>query len=103
MAGQAIKADIAVLGEKCVSLDSKIRAAHTRLDKYELDVKEDLKGIAADVKDMSAKIDGVTAFTNRAKGYIGALILLSAFLGGSTATNATGTILKFIERVVRLQ
>ncbi len=60
--------------EKIGALDAKVTAAHGRVDKLELMLREDLKEIMSDLKE-------IHAYMNRGKGWAAALMLLAGTSG----------------------
>lgn len=66
-------ADLSI-SEKIGALSAKVSAAHSRVDKLEQGIREDLREINSEVKEIAAHM-------NRAKGWAAALMLLSGVLG----------------------
>jgi len=62
------------MSERLGILDAKVSAAHTRVDKLELVIRDDLKGIREDLKELNA-------YMHRGRGWAGAMIFLSGLLG----------------------
>lgn len=62
------------IAEKIGILSAKVSAAHSRVDKLESGIREDLKEINLEVKELAGHM-------NRAKGWAAALMLLSGVLG----------------------
>ncbi len=60
--------------EKIGALDAKVSAAHSRLDKLELMLREDLKEMKGDLKDLHA-------YMNKGKGWAAAMMLLAGTSG----------------------
>lgn len=65
--------------EKVVSLEGKASAAHTRIDKLETAILDDLKEIKKELKD-------VVGWMNRGKGWAAATLVLSGIVGGVIST-----------------
>lgn len=65
---------VATLHERLVSLTDKADAAHRRVDKMELIVREDMREIKKELQYISAHI-------NRSKGWAAAALLLAGVLG----------------------
>lgn len=66
------------LFEKVVSLEGKTSAAHSRLDKLETGIRDDLKEIKNELKE-------VAAYINKGKGLYAASVVVSGILGGICA------------------
>ncbi len=64
------------LREKIGVLTAKVDAAHDRIDKIQLLIREDLKEIKTDLKELNA-------YMHHRKGWNAAVILLSGFVGGT--------------------
>jgi hypothetical protein len=62
------------ISEKIGVLAAKADAAHSRLDKLEIGLREDLKEIKKDLKELNG-------YMHRGKGWAAAIILLSGFAG----------------------
>ncbi len=62
------------ISEKIGALSAKVSAAHSRVDKLETGIREDLREINSELK-------GLTAYVNHAKGWAAAMMLLSGILG----------------------
>lgn len=60
--------------EKIGELNAKAKAAHSRLDKLESEIRDDLKDISKDLKELNA-------YMHRGKGWASAVIMLSGFMG----------------------
>lgn len=60
--------------EKLGILNEKAKAAHTRIDKLEFEIRDDLKELMKEVKDINAHV-------NRSKGWASAMIFISGFIG----------------------
>ncbi len=60
--------------EKIGALDAKVTAAHNRVDKLEIMLREDLKEILTDLKE-------IHAYMNKGKGWAAALMLLAGTSG----------------------
>lgn len=60
--------------EKIGALSAKVSAAHTRLDKLEIGIREDLKDLKNDLKELNAHM-------NRGKGWGAAFMVLAGTLG----------------------
>lgn len=77
------------LHERLIALDSKAadtaKAAHTRIDKLEYLIQEDFKEIKTDIREISVKMDNVSSWAERSKGWAAAAILLATILGGIIA------------------
>lgn len=74
--------------EKLITLDSKVTAAHSRIDKMELLIHEDLTELKGDLKEMSKELKDVIAWMNRGKGWSAAILVLAGILGGAISTLA---------------
>lgn len=79
------KIELASLKEKLISTIDKADAAHRRLDRMEVLIREDFASMAADLKGLLRKVDTVVAWMNRSKGWAKAgvtmLSILSAVAG----------------------
>lgn len=60
--------------ERIGALDAKVTAAHTRVDKLEVLIKEDLTEVKKDLK-------AVVAWMNRSLGWAAALLFVGGILG----------------------
>lgn len=60
--------------EKLGALTEKVKAAHQRVDKVEFQIREDLKEIKDELKELSA-------YMHRGKGAVGAIMFLSSIFG----------------------
>lgn len=65
---------MAEIHEKIGQLDAKVTAAHHRVDKLELGIRDDLKELKADLKELNA-------YMHRGKGWAAAMIFLSGISG----------------------
>lgn len=63
------------LREKIGALTATVKAAHQRIDKVEEEVREDLKLVQKELKELNAHM-------NKGKGWAGAFFLLSGLAGG---------------------
>lgn len=70
------------LSERIVTLDNKISASHSRIDKLEILISQDLAEIKDDFREMSKELRDVIAWMNRAKGWAAATLLVAS-LGGA--------------------
>jgi hypothetical protein len=66
--------DIAEVRERLGALDAKVTAAHSRTDKLETIIREDLKDIKKELHDLAAHM-------NRGKGWAAAMIFLAGSAG----------------------
>lgn len=66
--------DVAEIRERLGALDAKVTAAHSRTDKLETVIREDLKEIKKELHDL-------TAHMNRGKGWAAAMIFLASASG----------------------
>jgi hypothetical protein len=64
----------AEIRERLGALDAKVTAAHTRLDRHEQGVREELKEINQSLKELNAHM-------NKGKGWAAALMLLAGSAG----------------------
>lgn len=64
--------------EKIGALSAKVGAAHSRLDKLEVDIKDALKELHEDLKTLNAHM-------NKGKGWNAALMFLAAIFGAIIA------------------
>lgn len=64
------------INERVAILDMKVSAAHNRVDKLELILRDDLKAIKEDVHK-------IRDWTNKAKGAIAVLLVLLSLVGGA--------------------
>ena len=71
--------------QKIGELQAKAKAAHSRLDKLEVDIREDLKEIIVDIKKLNEDM-------NKGKGWASAMIFLAG-LSGAGATKLLSVIL----------
>lgn len=62
------------LSEKIGILSAKADAAHSRVDKLEILLRDDLKELKSDLKELNA-------YMHRGKGWASAMIFLSGFAG----------------------
>lgn len=62
--------------KQVITLDGKISAAHNRLDRIELGIKEDLNEIKKDLKD-------VMGWMNKGKGWAAAGLMIAGVIGGA--------------------
>jgi hypothetical protein len=62
------------LHEKLGELNAKTKAAHARLDRLETDLRNDLKEILKEIKELNAHV-------NKSRGWAGAALLISGLLG----------------------
>lgn len=80
---------VTALHERLIAADSKateaVRASHTRIDKLEFLIQEDFKEIKADIKGIAGKLEGISAWSERSKGWAAAALLLATILGGIIA------------------
>ena len=60
--------------ERVGVLDAKVTAAHSRLDRMEVGIREDLKEIKKDVKDLNGHM-------NRGKGWAAAALMIASAVG----------------------
>lgn len=60
--------------EKIGALSAKADAAHNRVDKLELLLRDDLKELKADLKELNA-------YMHRGKGWAAAMVFISGFAG----------------------
>lgn len=60
--------------EKIGTLDAKVTAAHHRLDKLELAIRDDLKELKVDLKDLNAHM-------HKGKGWSAAFLFLAGISG----------------------
>lgn len=67
-----------VLLEKVTTLNGKVEAAHGRVDKLEMMVRDDLNEIKEDLKELMG-------WMNRGKGWASASMVLSSMGGGIVA------------------
>lgn len=65
---------MAEIHEKIGQLDAKVTAAHHRVDKLELGIRDDLKELKADLKELNA-------YMHRGKGWAAATVFISGFAG----------------------
>lgn len=65
---------MAEIHEKIGQLDAKVTAAHHRVDKLELGIRDDLKELKVDLKELNA-------YMHRGKGWAAAMIFISGFAG----------------------
>lgn len=65
----------ATLSEKIGALSAKTSAAHSRIDKLETTIRDDLK-------DLKRELHELNAHMNRGKGWSAAIMLLSGTVGG---------------------
>jgi len=66
--------DLYHVREKLGALDAKVTAAHGRVDRLELLIREDLK-------DLKTEIHALSAYMNKGKGWSAAMLLLSGSAG----------------------
>lgn len=62
--------------ERIGALDAKVTAAHSRVDKLEQGLRDDLKEIKSELKELSAHM-------NKGKGWAAAMIFLSGTVGAA--------------------
>ncbi len=83
------------LHEKIGQLSAKADAAHNRLDKVEILVRDDLKEISKELKALSermqGKFEGISEYINKTKGRDAALIFISS-LAGAGLTKLIATV-----------
>ena len=60
--------------EKIGVLSAKAEAAHTRIDKLEFVLRDDLRELKSDLKELNA-------YMHRGKGWASAMLFLSGFVG----------------------
>lgn len=83
MAKNGLGVELAALKERLISIDGKVSAAHSRIDKTEQLIKDDFGEIKADLKSLALKLEDVTSIINRGKGWATAALLLAGILGGT--------------------
>jgi hypothetical protein len=70
--------------EKIGTMDAKVTAAHHRLDKLELAIRDDLKELKVDLKELNA-------YMHKGKGWSAAVLFLAG-LSGAGLTKLIATI-----------
>ena len=73
---------IAALQERIGALDRTISSAHSRVDKMESLVRDDLKEIKTNFAEVSREIKELTAYMNRSRGWAAAFLLIAGLVGG---------------------
>lgn len=90
---EELRISVVSLHERLIALDQKsgdaAKAAHTRVDKLEVLIQEDFAEIKADIKAIAAKMDNVSSWAERSKGWAAAALLLATILGGIIAKTVT--------------
>lgn len=76
---------LSAVQERIVALDGKIGAAHARIDKMELLIRDELKDIKVNFKEMSGELKEVIAYMNRGRGWAAAALLVAGMVGGLVA------------------
>lgn len=80
------KVEVAVLKERMIAtqaiLQQGISASHTRQDKLELFVKDELGKMTSSFGELTIEIKGINAWMNRSKGWGAAALFLAGIIGG---------------------
>lgn len=69
--------------ERLAIAEEKVRAAHQRMDKFEVDVKEDLHDLLEIIREVQADTKTILAHYNQSIGAKAVIISLAAALGGA--------------------
>ena len=69
--------------ERLAIAEEKVKAAHSRLDKFETDVKDDLNGILAIIGEIKTDVKDLLAHKNQGIGRMTVLIGAAGALGGA--------------------
>lgn len=67
--------------EKVGALDAKLSAAHQRVDRLEIGVRDDLRELKQEFKDLRKDVKALTDHMNRGKGWAAAMLLLAGSAG----------------------
>lgn len=84
-----IDAQVATLTERLTSVNDKVGAAHGRLDKMEILIRDDLKEINEGFKEVSGELKVVVAWMNRSKGWAAAAFVAASIFGSIISFLAT--------------
>lgn len=82
---------IAAIQERLGSLDGKVTSAHSRVDKMESLIREDLKEMKAEFKEVSNELKDVIAWMNSGKASIKIMLAI-----GGVAASAIGGLISWI-------
>ena len=88
---------VEILHEKFVTLDNKVTAFHSRVDKVELLISNDLREIKIDFKELTTELKDVTAWMHRSQGWASASKYIAGALGATF-----GFLLGFLAQVLHL-
>lgn len=80
------KAALAGLTERVGALAAQTTAAHSRIDRVESLVREDLKGIEKSLTALREELKPVVAWMNRSKGWAAAGYFAATIIGGALIT-----------------
>lgn len=82
MAGPEEK--ITLLQERVAVVETKANAAHSRIDKMEAFLRDDIRDLKSeikqDMKKMESNLEDVVNFINRSKGMFAVIVLISGFI-----------------------
>lgn len=72
---------LSAIQERVGVICAKADAAHARIDKLELGVRDDLKGMREEFRSLSIELNKVIAWMNQVKGWAAAAVLMSGIIG----------------------